>query len=124
MKGTNEFYDLFETGQYGKLFIQTGTHARGNTIHIWVVPKGEEFNPKYGRPFNSKAIEVYGITGGHPGWTETYGWLHKGKWVNDFENLVIVKRLELEAKEKTNKDTTQKAKKFEKERTIELLSKY
>lgn len=26
-------------------------------------------------------FKVYGIIGGNPGWTETYGWLHKGTWV-------------------------------------------
>lgn len=124
MKGANEFYNLFETGQYDKLFIQTGTHARGKTIHIWIVPNGEEFEPKYGRPFNSNATEVYGITGGQPGWTETYGWLHKGEWVKDFENLVESKKLELKAKEDRDKCTTEESEKLKKENTAELLSKY
>ncbi len=124
MTGAREFYDLFPTGQYNKLFIQTGEHARGKTLHIWVVPDGEEFEPRYERPFNSNAIEVYGIISGLPGWTEIYGWLHKGKWVDDFENLVVSKKLVLKSNEERNKDTKLSVEKIEKERTKKLLSKY
>lgn len=124
MKGAREYYDLFTTGQYEKLFIQIGIHARGKTIRIWIIPNGEEFVIKDGRPFNSNAVEVYGIIGGHPGWTETYGWLHRGKWVQDFEELVYSRRqLEIDSeKEKEKSEKEQKGKK--KEKIKNLLSQY
>ena len=32
---------------------------------------------------------MFGILGGHPGWTEWYGWLKEGPWGNDFRQIVI-----------------------------------
>ncbi len=79
MKGAKEYAKLFKSGQYGKLHIVSSAHARGSTFHIYIGYKGE-------------MAEVYGIIGGNPGWSESYGWLHKGKWVEDFERLVEVRR--------------------------------
>ena len=87
MVGANEYAGLFKTGQYDKLYIESGHHARGKTFHIYVVE-------------GNKKVEVYGITGGHPGWTETYGWLHEGAWQNDFETLLQTRKLEVEVNEK------------------------
>jgi hypothetical protein len=33
-------------------------------------------------------VEIFGVLGGHPGWSEHYGWIHHGKWVDDFQKLV------------------------------------
>ncbi len=124
MKGAREYYGLFETGQYGKLYISTDSHARGKTFHIWIVPEGESFEPKYGRPFNPNAVEVYGITGGQPGWTETYGWLHTGPWCDDFAKLVEDRKAELQKKElKARKAADHKANQ-ETKRVNEILSQY
>ena len=90
MTGANEYAPLFRTGQYGRLYIVSGAHARGATFHIFVLPDGETGidNGPNNAPQNADAVEVYGITGGNPGWTETYGWLHRGPWEADFAELV------------------------------------
>lgn len=94
MKGATEYARMFRTGQHGKLFLVSGSHARGETFHIWILPTDEEIK---GMPWMVKnAVEVYGITGGQPGWTETYGWLHKGKWQEDFYALVAARMVEIE----------------------------
>ena len=88
MKGANGYASLFSTGFYGQLYIISGSHARGKTFHIYVVPKGTE-------NFDSRlAVEVYGIVSGDPGWSESYGWKHKGKWVEDFEEMVKKRKLQ------------------------------
>lgn len=82
MRGANEYASLFSTGFYGQFYIISGSHARGKTFHIYVVPEGTE-------TFDHRvAVEVYGIISGNPGWTESYGWLYKGEWVEDFEEMV------------------------------------
>jgi len=75
--------------QIGRLYLLPSKHARGNTFRIYVLPAGEEVieNAGINPPLNKDAVEVYGITGGQAGWTETYGWLHEGKWQSDFEAL-------------------------------------
>jgi hypothetical protein len=90
MKGADEYAALFTTGQYGRLWITSGRHARGATFHIYVLPANVEAksNGPNNPPSCDNYVEVYGITGGQPGWTETYGWLRDGPWVADFEKLV------------------------------------
>jgi hypothetical protein len=102
MKGTEEFSYLFETGQYGKLYIVSGNHARGNTFHIYVLPAGVDAvgNGRNNPPLNPEAVEIYGVVGGNPGWTEYYGWLHKGKWQEDFLALVEKRKKEISEDEK------------------------
>lgn len=126
MKGANKYAPLFETGQYGKLYITSGSHARGDTFHIQVLPDGEKAkgNGSQNTCLNSDAVEVYGIIGGNPGWTEEYGWLHKGKWQDDFTKLVRSKELEIEAKNESNRCTVEGADKAEKERINTLLKHY
>ena len=94
MKGAREYANLFETGQVGRLYLVSGEHARGKTFHIQVLPEGEQAIPNgcNNLCLNTDAIEVYGIIGGQTGWTETYGWLHKGKWQEDFLTLVVKKK--------------------------------
>jgi hypothetical protein len=116
MIGARDYATLFETGQHGRLYLASGEHARGKTFHIWALPTDEAIE---GPPWGCKdAVEVYGITGGHPGWTETYGWLHHGEWEQDFAELVAKRRnaravriaqfekdkLETEAAEKQRKE--------------------
>ncbi len=76
MKGANQYASIFGNERCGKLRFVSGSHARGPTFHV------------YATVADGKEIEVYGITGGQPGWTETYGWLHKGKWQEDFAKAV------------------------------------
>lgn len=94
MRGATEYARMFRTGQHGKLYLVSGAHARGETFHIWILPTEEEIKSM---PWTVKnAVEVYGITGGQPGWTETYGWLHKGKWQEDFATLITARTIEIE----------------------------
>ena len=126
MEGATEYARLFRTGQYGGLYIVSGCHARGETFRIAVLPDGEKAisNGPNNQCVNRDAMEVYGITSGQPGWTETYGWLYKGKWQDDFYKLVE------EQKRKRCIARQEKAVRIEKKNTEEaqrindLLSKY
>lgn len=113
MQGAREYASLFCTGQHGRLFLVAGSHARGRIFHIWVLPADTVIT---GMPWSVRdAVEVYGITGGQPGWTETYGWLHKGPWQEDFAALVAQRRKEIEnglarrEQEKAAKDAAERA---------------
>lgn len=99
MNGAREYAGLFRTGQYGRLFIVSGSHARGSTFHIFVLPDGEKAitNGPSNGPLNKDAVEVYGVVGGNRGWTEWYGWLHQGKWQEDFNELVERRKKEIAA---------------------------
>ena len=101
MQGAREYAKLFETGQYGRLYIVSGGHTRGTTFHLYVLPIGEvaKSNGPNNPPICEDAVEVYGIIGGNPGWTETYGWLHMGKWTRDFETMVAVRQAEIAAED-------------------------
>ena len=122
MNGAREYATMFSTGQHGRLFLVCGEHARGKTFYIWVLPTDTATE---GSPRSVKdAVEVYGITGGHPGWTETYGWLHRGKWEQDFAAMVKKRRAEIAAernRREYNKATTAQA---ERQRKTSLLAKY
>lgn len=90
MKGSEKAH-LFKTGQYGKLYITSSSHARGNTLRIQVLPEGEIAIPNGSGNtcLNKDAVLVYDIVSGQRGWTEVYGWLHQGKWQDDFRKLVV-----------------------------------
>jgi hypothetical protein len=103
MKGANEYSQLFKTGQYGRLYIESSTHARGRTFKIKILPKGEAMFINGKR--NPNAVEVYGVVAGTPGWTEEYGWLHNGKWQDDFNDLVNQRRMEIEQLRKESEKT-------------------
>lgn len=125
MTGARKYAGLFKTGQYGRLYITSGSHARGDTFHIQVLPKGEKAKPNYDQQcLNSDAVVVYGVVGGNPGWTESYGWLHKGKWQEDFEKLYQDKLREKEEKENSDKKAAASKTKTDQDHTKELLSNY
>ena len=75
MQGAREYAVLFESGQYGRLYIASGKHARGRTFRIFVLPEGAVTTEKnhWNAPNVPDIVEVFGITSGQPGWTETYG---------------------------------------------------
>ena len=102
MKGADLYADLFKTGQYGRFYLVSGSHARGKTFHIQILPEGEtaESNGPNNLCTNENAVEVYGIVCGNPGWSEEYGWLHHGKWQKDFSSLVATRKKELQRKRK------------------------
>lgn len=126
MKGARKYAKLFKTGQYGQLYITSSSHARGMTFRIQVLPKGEKAKPngKNNQCLNSNAVEVYGVITGNPGWSEEYGWIHKGQWQEDFEKLVYSKEMEAEAQQKTQQLRAEVLAKKERNRTKKLLDKY
>ncbi len=126
MDGAKRYADLIESGQYGKLYIVSSSHARGKTFHIFILPDGEKADPNGGGnpPLNKNAVEVYGIIGGQPGWTERYGWLYKGKWIDDFEILLKEKQSEHEVVQLRIKELKDSKQKTEGERVSDLLAQY
>lgn len=125
MKGADEYADLFRTGQYGRFYITSGSHARGATFHIQILPDMEEAVPNGPNMcLNKEAVEVYGITSGNPGWTEKYGWLYTGPWVSDFDALVAEKRAKLKAIEVEEKAYNDSKAREEYERKMKLLREY
>jgi hypothetical protein len=126
MKGAREYAKLFKTGQYGRLYIVSSHHARGKTFLIYVLPEKEvaQSNGIHNPPLNQDAVEVYGVICGREGWTEEYGWKHKGKWQDDFYELV--REREIKLAEKQEKEFAEKKAIIEKRKSkeIELLSKY
>jgi len=91
MDGADKYYDLFDgkSQQIGRLFFRIHKHARGKCFHIFLLPEGEEvIKNRDNNPLNKNAVEVYGLTAGQRGWTESYGWLHEGKWQDDFYLIV------------------------------------
>ena len=122
MTGAREYAKLFRSGQYGKLYLVSGEHARGKVFHILVMPNAERV---VGNPWSVKdAVEVYGITGGQPGWTETYGWLHRGNWEQDFAALVETRRAEIAAYTARSQQEQAEAEASERQRKEALLAAY
>ena len=126
MKGARKYARLFKTGQYERLYITSGSHARGDTFRIQVLPEGEKAEPNgsANQCLNSNAVEVYGVISGNLGWTEEYGWKHEGKWQEVFEKLVHSKKMEIEAKDRMNQVTTEENAKTKKEKVDKLLSDF
>jgi len=119
MRGAREYAELFgESKQYGKLYLKVGYHARGKTFQIYVTPTDATVC------IGSDMVEVYGITDGQPGWTETYGWLHKGPWENDFIKLVETTKSVRDATAKADKVKRDALIEEREARTKKLLSAY
>src|SRR5690606_29310492 len=95
MRGAKEYAGLFKSPeQVGRLLIWPGNHARGHTLGIWVLPEGEQCE-RWGNSsvhIKGSYVKVYDAVSGQRGWTETYGWLHRGPWVDDFNKLVEERR--------------------------------
>ena len=117
MQGAREYAKLIPTGWYGKLYCVSGRHARGSTFHIYVMPKGAT-------TITVDSVEVFGIIGGNPGWTECYGWLHQGKWQEDFRVLLESKKKEYEQKQAEEETRKIDAHREEQRREIALLNNY
>lgn len=79
MKGAREYVQYLESGVFGRLQIVVGGHARGRTLHVYVLPEPGSLE---------SSVEVYGDVKGQRGWDEEYGWLVNGPWVADFDKLV------------------------------------
>ena len=120
MQGAREYAKMFSTGQHGRLYLVSGEHARGRTFHIWVLPADAASMPVHLKD----AVEVYGITGGNPGWTETYGWLHRGKWEQDFAALVDKRKAEIAAIVALREREKADSEAAERQRKASLLADY
>ncbi|PGF05175.1 hypothetical protein [Bacillus toyonensis] len=106
MKGANEKYDLITSATqegvgeleklklkygwgggdskaylHGNLIFVKATHGRGKTFRIFITEDPTQSHEQ----IKETALEVYGVTGGQLGWTETYGWIHEGAWVDAIE---------------------------------------
>lgn len=121
MKGAREYAPLFKTGRHGRLWIISGEHARGKTFHIYVLPR-LNVSPESLR--HTDGVEVYGVTGGNPGWTEHYGWLHQGRWQNDFYALVEMRKVEMARQDAASKEDAEAKKNAKDVRQQEILSSY
>lgn len=126
MKGAREYAQLFTTGQYGRLYIVSGDHARGRTFRLFVLPKDEMAIPNGSQnpPLNKDAVEVYGVVSGQPGWTEEYGWKRKGQWVHGFAELVAQRKAEKELKAEVDHQLGENRRAHENERIKGLLANY
>ena len=87
MKGAREYSGLELEGLHGRLYIVQGSHARGKTLMVFVLPENIEFWDD-GKPVLTNAVRVYDVVSGQRGWTEQYGWVKEGKWQADFELIV------------------------------------
>ena len=93
------FVREFATQQYGQLYIVSGRHARGKTMHIYLLEQGQVLNSKNQHGPNntntdvSEHQKVYGVVSGHPGWTEQYGWLNEHPRVKDQTVQPLVNQL-------------------------------
>jgi len=125
MKGATEYYHLFKgrSQQIGRLYIQTRLHARGECFEIYLLPEGRI---EKGQTLSSRkdVVELYGVTSGQRGWTETYGWLHKGKWQEDFNVIVEQKKDERSLKNQEFEDEEKEKKVLEKAEINKLLGTY
>ena len=117
MKGATEYYNTIQKAYYRKLsnlrnlnlrhgwnggnseayiydnfIFVTSTHARGECFRIYLI----EDATLPDEVLKSKAFEVYGIISGQPGWTECYGWKHKGSWVKPILKYLMDLKKEIE----------------------------
>lgn len=126
MKGARELALLFDTGQYGRLYIVSGAHARGRTFYVYVLPANESAIPNGVNypPLNNDAVMVFGPISGQLGWTENYGWIHHGKWEDDFWDLAARRRAEIKRVEECAADRDRKTAALAAARELALLSTY
>jgi hypothetical protein len=125
MHGASEYARLFKTGQHGRLYFVSGSHARGKTFQIFVLPAGEEAKPNGNNPpLNELCVEVYGVLGGQVGWSENYGWLHSGKWQEDFAAIVDARRVAIEEENQARELHWEEETKKKTVRKLELLASY
>lgn len=92
MRGAEEFAKLFETGQYGRLYLVSGNTARGAGFRVFVLPAGERALPNgpCAAPLNRDAVEVHEIDA-KPSAPVRSGWrggMNLGNWQQDFAALV------------------------------------
>lgn len=112
-RNKNEFYTVDGTYKYdlegrdtypgygnaiirNNIIIASGDHARGRTVHIFLVDNEDYIGNIINCPGK---LEVYGVVSGQPGWNEEYGWIHSGSWVKVIERIIDNVLIEIEQKE-------------------------
>ena len=113
MHGAREYSYLFTSGQYGRFYIDSSSHARGRTFQIFLLPEGMTLSKgQTVNKFSPDVVEIFGMLGGDLGWT--YGWIHHGKWVDDFQKFVDEKlekkKIQTELDEKVKKQKEEDSK--------------
>ena len=120
------YLELFETGQYGKLYLSGGTHADGSYFHVQVLPEGEtaiDCGPR-NRCSNKNAVEVFGALPSPEPRYGGYAWLHRGPWEKDFEALVETARAKRDAAIVLAETERAEGLREESERVNKLLAAY
>lgn len=118
-------YRHLKSGQYGRLYICVGSHARGCTLRVFVMPEGVTVDRKseWNAP-HPDAVEVYGVTGGQTGWDESYGWTKRGPWEDDFRKIVSNRNAEIETQKQADRVAQEIKESANKARTEALLATY
>lgn len=126
--------DLFETGQYGGLYVVIyRDHINGDSMEIYALPNnthaitdGLDGHP----PKNKDMVKVYGkalrktdLLGGVTYSNECH-WLHEGRWKEDFEKLVAEKLAILKQKRILHKAEIEAKEKLEQQRIKRILDSY
>jgi len=127
MKGSDKYCGLFtKNEQHGRLYLVPGRHARGNTFCIYVIPDGEQAisNGMGNAPLNDGSVEVYGVVSGQRGWTEEYGWIHKGKWCDDFQKICEAREAKIQASNAERSEWVKAKKSAEAAKATMLLNTY
>lgn len=90
MRCAEGFAKLFETGQYGRLYIISGHPGCGPTFRVFVLPTGERALPSgpLEAPLNRNAVEVHEIPAEPPGRAGTWSDVPSPNWQQDFAALV------------------------------------
>lgn len=115
-----EYEALFPiTVQYGRLYVYRG-ESKGS-LSLWIVPDQYDFCvPPWECP---DAVQVFGPVLGRNG-VLTYGWIHHGKWVQDFARIVENRRAEIRAEEDHKRAVRDEQEEFERRRILKLLATY
>ena len=128
MKGADEYYDLFPSGQYGRLYMKRDRLVnchRGKIFHIFVLPADCKVDVATFNPYKHPAVvEVYGVVSSRQERPESYGWLIGGPWQRDFEQMVKI-RNDIKEREENKLLREQMTRvKTDRQRKIDLLSDY
>lgn len=100
--------------QFENIVFLLHDHARGKTFKIWIYEK-----PEITDYINEEHLEVYGITGGDAGWTETYGWTKTGSWIEYiekyFNSLIEFRKDNQKKKSELNMESEKQKRELEKQ---------
>lgn len=130
MNQHKEYLDLLDKGQKGRLYffehrIYGGYSRELNPLYIFVIPDGEEVRLRLNEfPTSPDYVLVYGELPRIKGKAGGFGWLHDGPWKADVENLLAIKKLEKQEKERLEKEQQDNREKEKSDHIKTLLSTY